>query len=49
MRRHGFELAWVLRKVRADGIDRGRLAARWRDLSQEDLHCAAAFIVARKA
>jgi SAM-dependent methyltransferase len=48
LRRHGFEIRALLTGMRRDGIDRARLAARWRDISDEDLQCEGAFLVARK-
>ena len=48
MQKYGFELKLVERFARADGIERSRLAPRWRDMSDDDLTCATAFIVARK-
>jgi hypothetical protein len=48
MQKYGFEIEAVERFVRADGIERSRLAPRWRDMSDDDLTCATAFIVARK-
>jgi SAM-dependent methyltransferase len=46
--KHGFETRAVLRLTRDDGIERARLAPRWRCVSDEDLSCVSAFIVARK-
>ena len=48
MHKYGFEVKWVERFARGDGIERSRLAPRWRDMSDDDLTCATAFIVARK-
>jgi hypothetical protein len=48
MRLHGFEPVTVLRNHRIDGIPRSKLAARWKALSEDDLNCAGAFVVARK-
>jgi len=45
---HGFEIKSVERFVRTDGIDRSRLAPRWREMSDDDFTCATAFIAARK-
>jgi len=49
LRKYGFEVQSVERFVRQDGIERSALAPRWRDISDEDLTCANAFIIARKA
>jgi SAM-dependent methyltransferase len=46
--RHGFEAKGVLRRYRHDGIDRASLAPRWRGISDDDLYCEGAFLVARK-
>lgn len=46
--RHGFEVVAVLKRDDPGGIDRAQLAPRWRELSDEDLGCAHAFIVARR-
>jgi len=44
-----FELVCVLRQhLRDRGIARGRLAARWRGMSDDDLNCSGAFVIARK-
>ena len=48
LEKFGFEIASVQRQSRESGIDRSRLAPRWRDLSDEDLTCVYGFIVARK-
>ena len=48
LHKHGFETKAVLRAVRHDGIDRARLAPRWSAISEEDLRCEGAFLVARK-
>ena len=46
---NGFELVCILRQhIRDRGIAREKLAARWRDLSDDDLTCAGAFVQARK-
>jgi hypothetical protein len=38
----------AIRALRYDGIPRQRLASSFRDLSDEDLACFTAFLVARK-
>jgi hypothetical protein len=45
---NGFEILCHLKSVRHDGIKRSQLAPRWRDLSDDDLTCAEAFIQARR-
>lgn len=46
--RHGFDAVAVLKRGADGGIDRSRLAPRWQGISDEDLNCAHAFIIARK-
>ena len=48
MRAHGFEIECALQRHRSDGIARAELAPRWRELSDDDLACAGAFVQARK-
>jgi hypothetical protein len=48
LEKNGFEVMSVLRNFAGGGIARSELAPRWRDISDEDLNCATAFIVARK-
>jgi SAM-dependent methyltransferase len=48
MERCGFEVLSVQNHLRDDGIDRGKLASRWRDLGDEDLRSAEMFVQARK-
>lgn len=48
MRAHGFEPVSVLREMRFDGVPRSLLARQWRGLSDVDLHCRGAFVIARK-
>ena len=48
MEKYGFEVVSVQRSRGTDGIERSQLAPRWRDISEDDLTCAHAFIVARK-
>ena len=45
--RHGFEVTCFLRNARDDGIERAKLAARWRSISDDDLNCAGAYVQAR--
>ena len=45
---NGFAATCVFRATRADGIDRSRLAARWRDISDEDLNCSGVYFQARR-
>lgn len=45
--RHGFETTCYLQNFRTDGIDRSRLAKRWASMSDDDLHCAGAYVQAR--
>ena len=44
----GFEITCVLQQYRQDGIPRSRLAARWRDITDDDLACSEVFVQARK-
>lgn len=48
LEKNGFEVITVLRKLASGGIARDELAPRWRDISDDDLNCSTAFIVARK-
>jgi hypothetical protein len=48
MSRAGFEIVSVSRCRRVDGLERRKLAPRWRSLSEDDLCCAAAFVIARR-
>jgi SAM-dependent methyltransferase len=48
LRANGFDVVSVIRNSRRDGLDRSRLARRWRYMSDEDLTCAGALIQARK-
>ena len=48
MDKYGFEVISVQRMSGEGGIERSRLAPRWRDMSEDDFTCAHAFIVARK-
>lgn len=50
LEREGFEMVCELRNHVADsGLSRRQLAKRWRDMSDEDLTCAGAFVQARRA
>jgi SAM-dependent methyltransferase len=44
----GFEIVNVMQQYRRDGIPRSRLAARWREISEDDFNCSEAFVQARK-
>lgn len=46
---NGFDVTCLMQAMRTDGIARSRLAARWRDLSDQDLNCAGAFVQAQKS
>ncbi len=46
--KNGFDVIAVLQRAVSGGIDRSRLAPRWRNISDEDLNCAYAFLIARK-
>jgi hypothetical protein len=46
--RHGFEIKCNLSLRRDDGVARERLARRWRQLSDADLHCAGGYIASRR-
>jgi hypothetical protein len=48
MRRAGFRIAREILKAGGPGMERGRLAARFRGLSDEDLSTCGAFVVASK-
>jgi hypothetical protein len=43
-----FELITELKASRCDGIERARLAPRWKHLDDEDLNCSGVFLQARK-
>jgi hypothetical protein len=46
---NGFELVCVMRQhIRDRGLRRDQLAARWRDISEDDLTCSGAFVQARR-
>lgn len=49
LREHGFDIVRQMSYQRTDGITRRQLARQWKDLSDEDLHCAGLFVQARKA
>lgn len=46
--KYGFDVIAILQRTLSGGIDRSRLAPRWQRISDEDLNCAHAFIIARK-
>ena len=48
MEMQGFQIVCYLKYYRSDGIARAKLSSVWRDLSDDDLTCAATFIQARK-
>jgi hypothetical protein len=48
MRAHGLEPISVIRDMSFDGLPRSLLARQWRGLSDMDLHCRGAFVIARK-
>lgn len=48
LEKNGFRVTSCLRQVRTDGIERGQLAQRWKDISDEDLACCSAFVQALK-
>jgi len=48
LERHGFDVVQLIRGKKAGGIDRRRLAPRWRDISDEDLATQSGFIVCRR-
>lgn len=48
MEANGFELLCELKKYRDDGIERRELSPRWKDITDDDLSCAGAFVQAKK-
>ncbi len=44
----GLDLVDVITRSRPDGITRAQLAPRWRRLSEADMNCCSAFVIARK-
>jgi hypothetical protein len=48
MKKNGFTIAWNLTQHRKDGILRSELSKYWRTISDEDLTCSGAFVVAMK-
>jgi hypothetical protein len=48
MEEAGFEIVLQLKKFREDGINRAQLSNRWKNISDDDLNCAQAFVQARK-
>lgn len=45
---NGFAWLTELKSIRTDGVERARLAVRWKNLDEQDLHCSGAFVQARK-
>jgi len=48
LRENGFELVGLFRRLRSDVLPRTALAPRWRELSDEDAHTRASFLLARR-
>jgi len=48
LRDYGFKVVTVIRGMRYDGVPRRLLAPQWQAISDDDLHCWGAFIIARK-
>jgi len=46
---NGFHVTCLMQAMRTDGIDRSRLAPRWRGLSDQDLNCSGVFVQAQQA
>lgn len=46
--KHGFEIIKLMKTYRADGIDRSRLAKRWKNISDDDLTCSDVYFIAKK-
>lgn len=44
----GFKIVTQLKAHRTDGISRDELAARWADISEDDLTCSGMYVIARK-
>ena len=45
---NGFEVVSTLRNDCLDGVSRSRLSGKWSTLSDDDLDCSGAFIIAKK-
>lgn len=45
---NGLHVTCFMQAMRTDGIARSRLAARWRDLTDEDLNCSGVFVQAQQ-
>jgi hypothetical protein len=48
LQKHGFEIVRLMKKHREDGIDRSRLARKWRGLSDDDFTCSNFYLIAKK-
>lgn len=48
MLKYGFTLVHEFKRSRLDGIQRHRLAGRWKQISHDDLSCSGAFVIAKK-
>lgn len=48
MSRNNLRLVCLLKNHREDGIERSKLSAQWKSISDDDLRCSGAFIQARK-
>lgn len=48
LREAGFKLVTVKKMLRGDGVRRDELAPRWAEISDEDLHCSALYVIATK-
>ena len=46
--RYGFEVDFVLKRMRTGGIRRDQLDESWRDITDEDLNCSEVFLQAIK-
>jgi hypothetical protein len=41
-------ISCLLKSYRSDGIDRSKLAAKWKNITDDDLNCTGAFLQAKK-
>jgi hypothetical protein len=48
MEKNRFEIRCLMKNTLPDGLARSQLAARWKDISDDDLNCSGAFIQAQK-
>jgi hypothetical protein len=48
LQEQGFEIVHLMKKHRKDGIDRSKLARKWRGLSDDDLTCSNVYLIAKK-